>query len=241
MSLKQNYTVRSITMSDVGDFFTKKHYMKRNPIVKFLFGIYDFDNLLCGVSSFGTAPSSFWNNGGHLFNNKHKIIVTELNRVVINENMPKNTVSFFISKCIKLLPKDIVIISYADINQNHTGYIYQALNFLYCGESKPMCKSKDYEINGKKYHGRTMDSELIRKICGNKYNDILNFEDNFLSIGGIVNNHKPKHRYILIKANKSIRNKLKKDLIFEVLKYPKKTNTRYDCSYKPEIQTILNF
>ena len=66
-----------------------------------------------------------------LFGEKYMHLVYELNRLCTNDNLKKNANSFFFSNCIKLLPKPIIIVSYADQIIGHSGYIYQASNFLY--------------------------------------------------------------------------------------------------------------
>jgi hypothetical protein len=76
-------------------------------------------------------------------NNKH--LVLELNRLVLKYNK-KNEASMLVGKSIKLLPKPKIIISYADISQNHIGYIYQATNFIYTGLS---AKRKEWQMTGK--------------------------------------------------------------------------------------------
>ena len=119
MSLKDNYSVKSIDNQNIKEWLLKKHYAKRIPVVLHSFGLFTSHNLLIGVCCFGNSPSSFWNDGGTLFNNKHKIKTYELNRLILNNNHEKNLTSFFVSNCIKLLDKQCIIISYADINYNH--------------------------------------------------------------------------------------------------------------------------
>lgn len=63
--------------------------------------------------------------------------VCELVRIALNKH--QNSVSRIIAIAIKLLnkqsPKLMLIVSYADQNQNHHGGIYQASNWIYCGET----------------------------------------------------------------------------------------------------------
>ena len=143
---------------------------------------------------FSPAPSRFWNNGGKLFNDKHIIKTMELSRLCLTENHEKNLTSYFVSQCLKQLPKPNVIVSYADTNNNHCGYIYQATNFIYTGEAKTMFKSKDWYFNGKKYHGRNMNLAMMKKLLGNNYNPNLKFDENIIANGGQVIPQKNKHR-----------------------------------------------
>lgn len=234
--MNTEYIVRSIDFNSAKEFLLKIHYAKRLPNYKIVFGLFDSELILIGVCVFGTAPSSFWNNGGSLFNNKHKITVYELNRLCILENNEKNLLSYFVSKCLKKLPKPNVVVSYADIDMGHNGYIYQATNFIYCGVSKPMCKSKNYIFKGKTYHGRTMNKEKIKKLVGNEYDEDLDAEINFLKIGE-TQKHTGKHRYIFINAKN--RKQLINDLVFSPQQYPKKKNKRYKINHQISPQLLL--
>ena len=59
-------------------------------------------------------------------------MVLELNRLWVDDVLPPNTESWFVSRALKLLPARIVV-SYADPAHGHYGYIYRALNFNYSG------------------------------------------------------------------------------------------------------------
>ena len=61
---------------------------------------------------------------------KYMDMVYELNRLCTNDDLDKNANSYFISRCFDLLPKPMIIVSYADKSVGHNGYIYQALNFM---------------------------------------------------------------------------------------------------------------
>lgn len=61
----------------------------------------------------------------------------ELRRFVLIDQMPKNTESYFLSRCLKWIEKndkDIVrIVTFADPNHGHQGVIYRASNFSFEG------------------------------------------------------------------------------------------------------------
>ena len=139
----------------------------------------------------------------------------------------KNIGSFFVSQCIKQLPKECVIVSYADIDMNHSGFIYQACNFNYYGISKPMCKSKSYFYNNKQYHGRTMTKKKIKELLGDNYDDNLDAEINFLKIG-TVKKHIGKHRYIYFKSKN--KKKFEENIIYQKQEYPKIESKKYIVS-----------
>lgn len=100
-SISTRYIVRTIENFMAVEWLKKIHYAKRLPIIKIVFGIFDSDLILNGVCVFSPAPSRFWNNGGKLFNDKHKIDVMELSRLCLVENHEKNLTSYFVSQCLK--------------------------------------------------------------------------------------------------------------------------------------------
>ena len=65
--------------------------------------------------------------------------ITELHRLHILDGTPKNTESFFVARCLRLLKIDMpeikIVISFADPMEGHVGTIYQATNALYYGTS----------------------------------------------------------------------------------------------------------
>lgn len=85
--------------------------------------------------------------------------VCELTRVALTKH--KSEVSKILSVAIKLLkkrcPKLKLIISYADIDQQHSGGIYKATNWIYEGVKNKNTRSA-FIINGKKVHPRTIGS-----------------------------------------------------------------------------------
>lgn len=63
----------------------------------------------------------------------------ELRRFCLIDETPKNTESYFLSRCLKWLARNTTIkqiITFADPNQGHQGTIYKATNFTFDGEEK---------------------------------------------------------------------------------------------------------
>lgn len=70
--------------------------------------------------------------------------VTELHRMAIVDEAPKNTATWFISRALRRLkrykPKYWAVVSFAEIEEGHDGTVYQAANADYYGTSRPrMC------------------------------------------------------------------------------------------------------
>ena len=137
--------------------------------------------------------------------------VYELNRLCVNDNLPKNSLSRFVSLSMKLLPKPMILVSYADTAQGHIGYIYQATNWIYTGLS---AKRTDPVGIGNK-HGR------------------------HAKWGGELEDRPRKHRYVYIIADKRSRADIMDSLRYSAEPYPKGESKRYDASYSPSTQSPL--
>ena len=204
--LHEKYKVIELKNHEYKDWLLKKHYARRLTNVSFCFGLIDNDYKLHGVCTFGSSANYHYNDGDCLFNTM-KVRTLELNRLVINQTDEKNILSYFVSQCIKLLPKPTALVSYADPNNNHHGYIYQATNWLYTGESNP--KTKFIFEDGSSYdmrRGLDKKGKIVEQV-----------------------KLKPTLRYLYINADKREKKKLIKDLKVELKPYPKGQNGRYDC------------
>ena len=210
----KNFNVRSINKDQTKEWLRYKHYAKRIPPMSYTFGLFN-DKELIGVCTYGTPISK------ELCNNacgeKYRDCVIELNRLVVEDNLPKNSLSFFVSQTFFLLPKPKIIVSYADTKQNHTGYIYQATNWIYTGLTQ---KNYDWKLKGTNKHSRTLNGQYNAEY-------ISNHPDRFEKVA-----RSQKHRYFMILASKKLRNNLIKSLGYPKQPYPKGDNKRYDSSYK---------
>lgn len=208
--------VSQIPFNETIPWITKKHYAKRMPPISYAFGLFK-NNLLVGVCTFGIPASRF----------EDMQQPYELNRLVVDGGLEKNSLSFFVSRCLKLFPKNNIIVSYADPNNGHHGYIYQATNWIYTGLS---VAHNDWYINGQLLHEKTIY---------NQYG--TNSVEALRKMGLKVESKKtlPKYRYFYFVGNNEFKNKCIANLKYQVLKYPKGENSRYDSSYKPEIQRIM--
>ena len=201
--------VKPINSKDAYPFLLDIHYAGRVPSISWAFGLFDGDNLI-GVCTYGTPASATLKRGvcGDEF--KHQVI--ELNRLCLLNNK-KNQASFLVGKSLAMLPKPKIVVSYADISQGHTGYVYQATNFIYCGLS---AKRTDWKVKGKEHlHGQTIADEFRgvknrAQAIRDKYGD-----DFYLA-------PRPrKHRYIYFLGSKTQKKHYKKALKYKTGEYPK--------------------
>jgi len=228
MSVKDKYRVVPVSILDCKEWLLKKHYLKRMTSFTYAFGMYDGIELV-GVCTFGNAIPMQMKKS--ICGEKFMDLVYELNRLITNDNLEKNATSFFVSSCLKMLPKPLIIVSYADKSFGHNGYIYQATNFYFTGESHTQ---KDWKLKGREHiHSRTLMDEFafqenrIKKLK-EKYGDNLYQVE-----------RPPKNRYVFFIGSKKQKKDLLRNKLFQIKPYPKGENSRYDASYKPNLQARL--
>lgn len=220
-----NKQVKVIDFMECKEWVLKKHYAKRVPPIQYAFGLYD-EELLIGICTYGTPVSHTLRS---LFNDEFKLM--ELNRLVVNDGLPKNTLSFFVSQTLKMIPKPLVIVSYADTSQNHHGYIYQATNFIYTGLSAPF---KDYYVRGMEH----LHNGTIMDMSRGQENRVQWLRDKFGD--DLIQIDRPrKHRYFYFIGSKTDKKRMRRLLPYQECDYPKGDNIRYDASYKTSTQTRL--
>jgi len=220
MSIKDDFNVYSIPSKQAKPWILKKHYAHRMPPIQYAFGLYK-DKEIVGICTFG--PSI--NHREHDRWKPYKLF--ELNRLFTEDNLPKNTLSYFVSQCIKKMPSPSVLISFADPNNGHYGYIYQATNWIYTGFGRcamTRVKLKDgREIHPKGYWG----------------NDKITKED----VKELIHADSGKARYYYFIGPKKDKNKMlniiKEDDLREIKPYPKEENTNYDTGDKLHKQQRL--
>lgn len=116
------------------------HYLHRRPPISYAFGLYVGGKLL-GCVTYGT-PASRHLQKSACPDDPSRVI--ELNRLWLDDSLPRNSESWFVSRTLKMLPPRIVV-SYADPLFGHYGYIYRALNFRYAGWTDMDRKTPRYD------------------------------------------------------------------------------------------------
>lgn len=191
----------------------KYHYTKSCPKSTFAFGFYYNDKLstliVYGQPSGRNLATSLWEGG----NEKECL---ELLRLFSFDWCPKNIESYCISKTIKYLKKNHpeikMLVSYADTSVGHVGYIYQASNWLYIGQSSG---EREFYIDDQRRHRRelydtygTSSIKKLKEILGNRFH--------------VSENRYKKNKYIYILGNKKERKEIMKKLKVQIHKeYPK--------------------
>lgn len=128
------------------------HYAKRVPNIKYGFNVYE-NGVWCGVILFGYGAAI---NIASPFG-LHQGEVLELERVALNgkQTTTSQCVAAALKALYKINPIVKIIVSYADIDQNHAGIIYQATNWIYLGKFNEGERGA-FIIHGKKVHRRSI-------------------------------------------------------------------------------------
>jgi hypothetical protein len=194
-------------------FLIDIHYAARTPSISKSFGLYDLNDLI-GVVTYGTPSSAPLRSGicGPDFAGS----VVELNRLCLLNN-GKNQASFLVSKSIKMIKQNCIIVSYADPSQGHIGIVYQACSFLYCGLS---AKRTDWKLKGMEHlHGQTIADEF-RGVKNRSAAMREKYGTDFY-----LAPRTQKHRYIKIIGSKGFRAHALTALRYKVESYPKQNGS----------------
>lgn len=204
------YEIRPIEKRDTHDLLLNVHYAKRIPPMSYAFGLF-LDEQLKGVCTFGMPASPSLCKG--VAGEEWKKNVLELNRLCLVDNLP-NEASRLVGASLKLLPKPTIVVSYADTAQSHTGFIYQATNFLYTGIT---VKRTEWAVRGLEHmHTKAICNtvahidkptlEAIKEVYGDKF---------------YYRDRSQKHRYVFLVGNKTQKKAMLKSLKYKPMQYPK--------------------
>lgn len=132
--------------------------------------------------------------------------VWELNRLAIEDGVPKNTASRFLMMCLRDLATlgSFVIVSYADEGWGHKGYVYQATNWIYTGASKPRTDIDPGDGKHSRHYEFSPEARKRRKFRSSK------------------------HRYVKFLGRDG--KKMARKLAYPIFPYPKGESRRYDVS-----------
>ncbi len=150
--------------------------------------------------------------------------VFELTRLFIHDGYGKNIESYCIARSFdwirKFRPDIKALISYADVEQNHRGGIYQATGWIYQGNSS-MSLMPNYSVSLSNDPYEWIHSRTVFEKYGSH-----NIEHLKNTIGKTFYRKKEstKHRYVYFLGNKIEKKKLIKSLKHPSVEYPKVSN-----------------
>lgn len=153
--IKDLYVFEVSDRSTVRDFIEEHHYSHNINGLRVTYSFLLRDKRsgeIVGAMTFGGfGMAGVWRKYG-----EREVDVLELNRLVLIDDTPKNTESFFIGAALRWLKRNTLvktIISYADPNYGHEGVVYKASNFEYMGKTTP---TRVIFWQGRKYHDKTI-------------------------------------------------------------------------------------
>ena len=131
------------------------HYAKAVPVTQWVYNVWNDDGQWCGVVIYGSganvniaSPYDKWQGQ-----------VVELVRVALNGKQGPGKTSEAVSGSLKMLHREApwidMVVSYADLDQDHFGTLYQATNWIYTGLTNAN-KRGAFIVNGKKMHQKTI-------------------------------------------------------------------------------------
>jgi hypothetical protein len=210
---------------EVEPWLLHKHYARRIPSISYAFGLYENEKLV-GVCTYGTPSSATLRNG--IAGPENSKYVLELNRLCL-DTKAENAASMLVGRSLQMLPKPSIVVSYADTEQEHVGYVYQACNFIYTGLS---AKRTDWKIKGMEHlHGQTI-GDMSRGCDGSRAEFMREkFGDDFY-----LQDRSRKHRYIYVTGKNK---ELKSQIRYQTEPYPKGESKRYDAGAKVSTQSLL--
>lgn len=203
-----DFCVREVSRDVANTLIVKNHYSKKFYNASYIhLGMYN-SGALVGILQFGYAMNPASQEG--VVANTAIDEYLELNRMWIDDAMPKNTASKAISYAVKYIkrkyPKIKWIQSFADERCHLYGVVYQASNFVYCGEHT----SNFWILDGIWYHKSLMERnpKLSKSAAHLQRNRSRATTTAFRQF-----------RYVYFISKKS-----KKDLMLKIKPYPKNNN-----------------
>jgi hypothetical protein len=186
------------------------HYAKTVPVNVFGYSVFNDKNEWCGVIVYGHGSN---NNIAKPFGLKIGEVL-ELVRVALNGK--QEFTSKAVAMSLKLIKKDIplckLVVSYADLDQNHIGTIYQATNWYFVGIKMENKKDGSYIINGKRVHGRTISAKFKKYGLSATIENIKKFYKTD-DVEAYITKGKVKYLYPLCDEMRQLCEKLKQDYI----------------------------
>lgn len=154
-------------LKDVSEFVRKHHYSHTYPgSIDYSFKLL-YKEKLAGACLFGYMagnPKAMCIVEGQESPSSYR----ELMRLVLLDEVPKNAESRFIGWCIRWLKKNtelLALISFADPAFNHSGIVYKASNWKYCGlqkQDRPRIIIDEIEVHPRMAYNRYGTSSLVK-------------------------------------------------------------------------------
>jgi hypothetical protein len=218
----KNATVREITYDEAKNVILANEWLGNLGTTEWAYGLF-FGKYLAGVACFGSTAGT--NVASSICGAEHRHKVTTLCRGACVHWAHPHSASFLVSAaCREMTTKGChVVIAYSDPEAGEVGTVYQACNFLYCGQTSPTEKFR--RPDGKIYDSKQV-SNLRRdhRRGTSKYlRSRAEQKKLMLKQGCEFFKGTPKHRYVGFYGDRRIKRMLGAALKWPVLPYPKRS------------------
>lgn len=174
------------------------HYAKAVPSVQYAFSVYNDDDEWCGVIIYSTGATPNIANPYDKWQGQ----VVELVRVALNGKQGHGKTSEALAMSLKALhavaPWIDLVVSFADLDQDHAGILYQSTNWIYTGV-KNADSNGAFIVFGKKMHPKSVHSKGWKQSLSWLRENVDPNAEKFITRG--------KHKY-LYPMNKSMRKRV---------------------------------
>lgn len=183
------------------------HYSGTAPAAKYGFSVFNDTGEWCGVVLYSSganpriaSPYGLWQGE-----------VLELVRVALNgkQGQTSKVVAASLRELHRIDPVVKMVISYADLDQGHTGTIYQAMNWTYEGVKNENDRAA-FIVNGKRMHPRSCYAR--------GWKQSLPWIQEHIDPDAQLLRTKGKHKYLY-----AFDKKVRRDLLKRARPYPKTT------------------
>lgn len=214
--MNAEWYIEKITRAEALEFLGAHHYLRGVGGSAMIYALRDEAELF-GVCAFQRPCSE--NVCRALFGEAHSMHVTELSRLALSPRSPLPA-SAFVSRATRAFLQErerramtpiYALISFADSTQAHHGGVYQAMSWLYLGESVATGHPRFVDSAGRTRHRRQNGRVVSATEARERGWRVIPTER-------VV-----KHRYLRILGSSRQRRALRRALRYPVLPYPKPT------------------
>lgn len=147
--------IRRATTEEVRHSCLRYHYARRVPQVSAGYSVFNGAGEFCGTVCFGVGACPNIGRPYGLLQGE----VMELVRVALNGRQGHGHTSEAVMMAVRQLHRDRpllrLLISYADMDQDHVGTIYKAMNWVYVGDVTGGAPMQAY-LGGRLYHNKAI-------------------------------------------------------------------------------------
>lgn len=197
-------TIGPVTTADVDEFSRRYHYAHTGGSALWRYGLWHSLTLF-GVVSYNLPTRSVCES---VFGEEHQEHVIHMGRLALADRSPRNSESRLVGGSLRAIEREHphvwAVVTYADTDVGHMGYVYQATNALYTGTGGDPV-----------YH---LDAD------GNRHGTYLSGHVNSARaqrLGWTRHRGDVKHRYVYLLGSRTQRQHSRRLLRLDVLNYPK--------------------